>query len=143
MIVLIPSNLCAARLLRPPGRSSSPVPVQIPVGNRPLLFISCSLCLWRCAYLKYRLQRCYWAAYKESRQTWLYHFDYPPRNLIWTSARAALTETDEENVAGGPVSKEVVGVHVLLTRSLFACDILRRLLLRVSLAKPTFAALRF
>ena len=41
------------------------------------------------------------------------------------------------------VTKEVVGIHVLLTRSLFACDILRRLLLRVSLAKPTSAPLRF
>jgi hypothetical protein len=35
------------------------------------------------------------------------------------------------------------GTHVLLTRSLFACDILRRLLLRVSLAKSTSAPLRF
>ena len=35
------------------------------------------------------------------------------------------------------VNKEVVGTHVLLTRWLFACDILRRLLLHVSLAKST------
>ena len=41
------------------------------------------------------------------------------------------------------VNKELVGIHVLLTRSLFACDILRRLLPRVSLAKPTSAPLRF
>ena len=41
------------------------------------------------------------------------------------------------------VTKEVVGVHVLLTRSLFACGILHRLLQRVSLAKPTSAPLRF
>src|SRR5262249_13959308 len=36
-------------------------------------------------------------------------------------------------------SKEVVGIHNLLTHSHFAADILRRLLLRVSLAKPTSA----
>src|SRR3982074_1844919 len=41
------------------------------------------------------------------------------------------------------VNKEVVGIHFLLTRSLFACDILRRLLPRVSLAKPLSAPLRF
>jgi hypothetical protein len=41
------------------------------------------------------------------------------------------------------ITKVVVGIHVLLTRSLFVCDILRRLLLRVSLEKPTFAPLRF
>ena len=41
------------------------------------------------------------------------------------------------------VTKGVVGIHVLLTRSLFACGILRRLLLRVSLAKSTSAPLRF
>src|ERR1700730_13298160 len=41
------------------------------------------------------------------------------------------------------ITKEVVGIHVLRTRSLFACDILRRLLRRVSLAKPTSAPLRF
>ena len=40
-------------------------------------------------------------------------------------------------------SKEVVGIHDLLTRSLFGGGILRRLLLRVSLAKPTSAPLRF
>ena len=40
-------------------------------------------------------------------------------------------------------TKEVVGIRVLLTRSLFACDILHRLLLRVSLAKSTSAPLRF
>jgi hypothetical protein len=41
-------------------------------------------------------------------------------------------------------SQEVVGMHVLLTRSLFACGILRKLLRRVSLAKstsPSFAVL--
>jgi len=40
------------------------------------------------------------------------------------------------------VNKEVVGIRVLLIRSLFACDILRRFVGRVSLAKPTSAALR-
>ena len=41
------------------------------------------------------------------------------------------------------VSKEVVGTRVLLTRSLFAGGILRRLLPRVSRAKSISAALRF
>ena len=41
------------------------------------------------------------------------------------------------------VIKEVVGIHVLLIRSLFADGIRRRLLLRVSQAKPTSAPLRF
>jgi hypothetical protein len=40
-------------------------------------------------------------------------------------------------------SKEVIGIHVPLTRSLFGCDILSRLLRRVSLTKPTSAPLRF
>ena len=40
------------------------------------------------------------------------------------------------------VTKEIVGIHVLLTRSLFGDGILRSLLLRVSLAKPTSAPLR-
>ena len=41
------------------------------------------------------------------------------------------------------IIKEAVGIHVPLPRSLFGCDILSRLLLRVSLAKPTSAPLRF
>src|SRR5271166_2606771 len=41
------------------------------------------------------------------------------------------------------VTKEVVGIHVPLTRSLFACDILRRSLLHASLAKSPSAPLRF
>jgi len=41
------------------------------------------------------------------------------------------------------VTKEAVGIHVPLTRSFFGDGIPRRLLLRVSLAKPTLAALRF
>ena len=41
------------------------------------------------------------------------------------------------------VTKEAVGIHVLLTRSLFGDGIPRRLLRRVSLAKPTSAPLRF
>ena len=40
------------------------------------------------------------------------------------------------------VIKEVVGIRVLLTRSLFAYGILRRLLLRVSLAKSTSASVQ-
>ena len=41
------------------------------------------------------------------------------------------------------VSKEAVGIHDPLTRSLFGDRILSRLLLRASLAKSTFAPLRF
>ena len=41
------------------------------------------------------------------------------------------------------ITKVVVAIHVRLTRSLFGDDILRGLLPRVSLAKPTFALLRF
>jgi hypothetical protein len=41
------------------------------------------------------------------------------------------------------VSKEVVGIHVLPTCSLFGDDILHRLLLCVSPEKPTSAPLRF
>ena len=41
------------------------------------------------------------------------------------------------------VNKEAVGIHVLLTHSLFGDGILRRLLRRVSPAKPTSAPLRF
>jgi hypothetical protein len=41
------------------------------------------------------------------------------------------------------VIKEVVGIHVLLRRLLFVCDILRRFLRRVSLVKSTSALLRF
>jgi len=41
------------------------------------------------------------------------------------------------------VTKEVVGIGVLLTRSLFGGDIPRRLLLLVSLAKLTSAPARF
>jgi hypothetical protein len=41
------------------------------------------------------------------------------------------------------IIKEVVGIHVLLTRSLFGDGILRRLLLRVSLGKPISAPSRF
>jgi hypothetical protein len=41
------------------------------------------------------------------------------------------------------VTKEVVGIHVLLTRSLFGDGILRNFLLRVSLAKSTSALVRF
>jgi len=41
------------------------------------------------------------------------------------------------------ITKVPVGIHVLQTRSLFGDGIPRRSLLRVSLAKPTFALLRF
>jgi hypothetical protein len=41
------------------------------------------------------------------------------------------------------VNKELGKIQVLLTRWLFACDILRRFLRRVSLAKPPSAPLQF
>ena len=41
------------------------------------------------------------------------------------------------------ILKEVVGIHVLLLRSLFGGGIPRKLPLRVSLAKSTSALLRF
>src|SRR5262245_17790821 len=43
----------------------------------------------------------------------------------------------------GQVSKEVVGIHVLLNRSLYGDGTPHRSLRRVSLAKPTSAPLRF
>jgi hypothetical protein len=45
--------------------------------------------------------------------------------------------------ASSSVTKEVVGIHVLLTRSFFGDGIPRRLLPRVLPAKPTSAPLRF
>ena len=56
---------------------------------------------------------------------------------------AGFLRTKPRDSALRAVTKEVVGLHVLLTGSLFGDDILRRLLLRVSLAKPTSAPLRF
>src|SRR5271157_1486991 len=56
---------------------------------------------------------------------------------------AGLPTTKPRDSALRAVTKEVVGIRVLPTRSLFACGILRRLLRRVSLAKPTSAPLRF
>jgi hypothetical protein len=56
---------------------------------------------------------------------------------------AGLPTTKPRDSALRAVTKEVVGIHVLLTRSLFACDILRRFLRRVSLAKSTSAPVRF
>jgi hypothetical protein len=41
------------------------------------------------------------------------------------------------------VNKEVVGIHILLNRLLFGCDIVRKMLPRDSLVKATSAALRF
>ena len=49
----------------------------------------------------------------------------------------------QPNRALRAVTKEVVGLHVLLTGSLFGDDILRMLLLRVSLGKSTSVPLRF
>jgi hypothetical protein len=52
-------------------------------------------------------------------------------------------EKQKDTVSGLGITKEVGGIQVLLTLSLFASDIPRRLLQRVSLAKPTSAPLRF
>jgi hypothetical protein len=52
-------------------------------------------------------------------------------------------EKQKDTVSGLGITKEVGGIQVLLTHWLFASDILRRLLQRVSLAKPTSAPLRF
>jgi len=49
------------------------------------------------------------------------------------SDNAGLPTTKPRDSALRAVTKEVVGIHVLLTRSLFGGDILRRLIRRVSL----------
>jgi len=59
----------------------------------------------------------------------------------WEKNRGRGVETKARELQG--VTKEVVGTHVLPIRSLFFGGILRRLLLRVSLAKSTSALLRF
>ena len=59
-----------------------------------------------------------------------------------TSILGAPTETLERMEELEEISKEVVGIHDPVTRWLFADDILRRLLLRVSLAKSTSAPVR-
>ena len=59
----------------------------------------------------------------------------------WEKNRGRGVETKARELQ--EVTKEVVGTHVLPIRSLFFGGILRRLLLRVSLAKPTSAPLRF
>jgi hypothetical protein len=56
---------------------------------------------------------------------------------------AGLPTTKPRDSAPRAVTKEVVGIHVLLARSLFACDILRRFLWRVSLAISISASERF
>ena len=64
----------------------------------------------------------------------------PPRSMCRCDGtnytRESLIESDE-------LPKEIVGIRVFLTRSLFACGTLRGLLLRVPLAKATSAPLRF
>ena len=52
------------------------------------------------------------------------------------------TTTKPRDCALQAVNKEVVGIHDLLTRSLFGDGTPRTLLLRVSLAKPIFAPFR-
>jgi hypothetical protein len=55
--------------------------------------------------------------------------------LIWPGALPR--QTLNERYGTQEVTKEVVGIHDLLTRSLFGDGILRALLWPVSLAKPT------
>ena len=81
--------------------------------------------------------------------------DAPSRNSSrdWNGTLAAYchvtpveqnqNEKQKDTVSGLGVNKEVVGIPVRLTGSLFGGGILRRLLLRVSLAKPTSAPVRF
>ena len=52
-------------------------------------------------------------------------------------------EKQKDTVSRPGITKEVVGIHVRLTHSLFASDIPRRLLRRVSRSKPTSAPARF
>jgi len=63
---------------------------------------------------------------------------------VWRSVHLA---SDLEDLAHNwlvrSASKEVVGIHLLQTHSLFGHDILRRLLLRAPLVKSLSAALRF
>ena len=60
--------------------------------------------------------------------------DQPLRMFDWVM---------KKDTALKSATKEVVGIRTLLTHSLFASGIPRRLLLRVSPAKPTSALLRF
>jgi hypothetical protein len=62
-----------------------------------------------------------------------------------TRQRTAKDFAGRRTEGGGlqAVSREVVGIHVLLARSLFGGDITRNLLRRASLAKSTSAPLRY
>jgi hypothetical protein len=81
----------------------------------------------------------------------IWHNDDVQRRTRIVPARATRRRTAKDFAGGAlnesrklqKVTKEVVGIHVLLKRSLFACDILRRLLRRVSPLKSTSAPLRF
>jgi hypothetical protein len=66
-------------------------------------------------------------------------FPWVQHNEPYFASSVELNEAREPQ----EVTKQVVGIHVLLTRSLFGEGIPRKLLQRVSLAKPTSAALRF
>ena len=59
----------------------------------------------------------------------------------WEKNRGRGVETKARELQ--EVTKEVVGIHVLPRRWLFAGGILRRLLRRVSVAKPISVPLRF
>jgi hypothetical protein len=74
---------------------------------------------------------------KRNRQT------VPDKCVNQIMALVAPTPVNDQTIrfSGPGVTKEVGGIHVRLTHSLFASDIPRRLLRRVSLAKPTSAHL--
>jgi hypothetical protein len=76
------------------------------------------------------------------------HAQLPSEQIPGSGPPAATPTIDAKVYFNGgkafyEATKEVVGIHVLLTRSLCGDGILRRLLPPVSLAKPTSARLRF
>jgi hypothetical protein len=71
------------------------------------------------------------------------HLRHPARLWIRQRRRRPYDSPSVPRNSRTPVIKEAVGVHVFLTRSLFACGILRRLLPLVSLVKSTFGSLLY
>ena len=69
--------------------------------------------------------------------------DMPPPYVLERERFNILRMIRNEGRTLQEVTKVLGGIHVLPSRSLFACDIPRRLLRPVSLAKSTSAPLRF
>jgi hypothetical protein len=67
----------------------------------------------------------------------------PQSSFLIRDHELHLRGTAESGRALREVIKEVVGIHLLLSPLLFACDILRSFLPRVSLAKSTSAHSQF